>query len=108
MHATARPTPITPHAAAQAAADYLGLPTGRLTTRNDTAHIFTADMTDLLAWRTALGGTVTRQRAGLGVTLWTLRTHTEPRNDGTRTPILVHCLSLTHEPVDPSLTDADA
>lgn len=108
MHATARPTRITPDAAAQAAADHLGLPTGRLTTRDDAAHIFTADLADLIAWRAALGGTVTRERAGLGVTLWTLRTHTEPRDDGTHTPILVHALALTHEPVDPALTDAAA
>ncbi|MGW0948475.1 hypothetical protein ACWD4O_38795 [Streptomyces sp. NPDC002623] len=108
MHATARPTPIIPHAAAQAAADYLGLPTGRLTTHNDTAHIFADDITHLLAWRDALGGDVTRQRAGLGVTLWTLRTHTEPRTDGTRTPILVHCLRLTDEPIHPTLADATA
>ncbi|KPI31391.1 hypothetical protein OV320_2607 [Actinobacteria bacterium OV320] len=108
MHATSRPTRITPQAAAQAAADYLGLPTARLTTHNDAAHIFTADMHHLTAWYRALGGTVTRERAGLGVTLWTLRTHTEPRNDGTHTPILIHCLALTTEDIDPTLTNAAA
>jgi hypothetical protein len=107
MHTTIRPT-TDPVAAAQVTADLHGLPTGRLTARNTAAHIFTADLADLLAWRTALGGDVTRQRAGGGVTLWTLHTHTEPRSDGTHTPILVHSLALTHEPIDPALSDAVA
>lgn len=97
-----------PAIAAQVTADLHGLPTSRLTTRGDAAHIFTADLAHLLAWRTALGGDVTRQRAGGDVTLWTLHTHTEPRSDDTRTPVLVHALALTHEPTDPALSDAVA
>jgi hypothetical protein len=97
-----------PAIAAQATADLHGLPTGRLTTRGDAAHIFTADLADLLAWRAALGGTVTRQRAGGDITLWTLHTHTEPRSDDTHTTVLVHALTLTHEPTDPHLADAVA
>ena len=99
---------VNPTDAAQVTADHHGLPTGRLTAHNSAAHIFTADLADLLAWRAALGGTVTRQRAGLGVTLWTLRTHTEDRSDGSHTPILVHSLALTDEPVDHALSDAIA
>lgn len=106
MRATARPTSITPDAAAQAAADYLGLPTGRLIARDGTAHIFTDDIHDLRAWLNALGGYTTRERAGLGVTLWTLRTHTAPRTDGTTTPIHVHALALAEEHIHPDITES--
>lgn len=97
-----------PATAAQVTADLHNLPIGRLTARNQAAHIFNTDTRDLDAWLTALGGHITRQRAALGITLWTLHTTTEPRTDGTRTTILVHAPALTHEPIDPHLIAAVA
>ncbi|WP_051713632.1 hypothetical protein [Streptomyces sp. NRRL WC-3626] len=93
--------------AALVTADLNSLPTGRLAAREDTTYIF-ADMHELLAWLRALGGHVTHQAAGDGVTLWTLHTHTEPRRDGSRTPVLVHALAMTTELVPAAITDPDA
>lgn len=97
-----------PDVAAIVTAELHSLPTGRITQRNSAAHIFTADIDELRPWLTARGGHVTRQAAGLGVTLWTLHTTTEPRSDGTTTPVLVHALSLTHEGIHPDLLNAVA
>lgn len=108
MHATARPTRITPTDAAQAAADHLGLPTGRLTQHGDTAHIFTDNHHHLHAWLKALGGYTTRERAALGITHWTLRTHTEPRDDGSTTPIHIHASALPEEDIHPDIANAVA
>ncbi|GAX57237.1 hypothetical protein [Streptomyces olivochromogenes] len=93
---------------AQVTADLHGLPTGRITARDTAAHIFTADIHELRAWINALGGYVTRQRAGGAVTLWTLHTHTELRSDGSSTPVLVHALSLAGEDIHPDITEAVA
>ena len=106
MHASIRRT--DPATSAQVAADFHNLPIGRLTARNQAAHNFVPDLHDLDAWLTALGGHITRQRAGLGITIWTLHTATEPRSDGTRTTVLVHVPALTHELVDPHLIAAVA
>ena len=97
-----------PADAARATADFHGLPTGRLTSRDGAAHIFTDNINDLRAWLNACGGYVLRERAGLGVVLWTLRTHTEPRSDGTRTPITVHALALAEEAIHPDITESVA
>jgi hypothetical protein len=101
-------TSTEPTTAALVTADLHGLPIGRLIARNDAAHIFTDDIRHLHAWLTACGGYTTRERAGLGVTLWTLRTHTEPRSDGSRTPVLVHALALNEEPIHPDITESVA
>jgi hypothetical protein len=106
MHASIRRT--DPAIAAQTTADLHNLPVGRLTARNQAAHIFLTDLNGLDAWLTALGGHVTRQRAALGITLWTLHTATEERSDGTRTTVLVHVPALTHELIDPHLIAAVA
>ena len=92
-----------PTLAATVTADHHGLPTGRLTARGPVAHIFTADIDDLAAWLTARGGYTLRQAAGSGVSQWTLHTTTEPRDDGSTTPVLVHALHLDDEPVLPGL-----
>lgn len=97
-----------PAIAAQVTADLHTLPTGRIVARNQVAHIFTADINDLLVWLTALGGHITRQHSSLGITLWTLHTHTGPRADGSRTTVLVHASTLTDESTDHALTDAVA
>jgi hypothetical protein len=101
-------TSSDPTVAALVTANLHGLPTGRLTARDTAAHIFTADIHELRAWINALGGFVTRQRAGGAVTLWTLHTHTEPRSDGSSTPVLVHALSLASEDVHPDITESVA
>ncbi|MEU7338639.1 hypothetical protein [Streptomyces sp. NPDC007074] len=101
-------TSSDPITAARVTADLHGLPTGRLIARDTAAHIFTADVYELRAWINALGGFVTRQRAGGAVTLWTLHTHTEPRSDGSTTAVLVHALSLADEDIHPDITEAVA
>ncbi|MFF1358706.1 hypothetical protein [Streptomyces sp. NPDC058297] len=95
-----------PAYAASATADFHGLPLGRLTARGDAAHIFTGQIADLATWLNARGGYTTRERAGLDVALWTLRTTTEPRGDGTTTTVHVHALALTHEDIPHELTAA--
>jgi hypothetical protein len=106
--ATTTHTSTDPTVAALVTANLHSLPTGRLIARNGAAHIFTADVHELRAWLNALGGYVTRERAGLGVTLWTLRTHTEPRSDGSTTPVLVHALTLAEEAIHPDITESVA
>ncbi len=101
--------PVTdPITATQVTADHHGLPTGRLTSRDTTAHIFLESLNGLLMWMAATGGYTTRRPAGPGVVMWTLVTHTEPRADGTATPVLVHSLALDTEDVDHHLTDSAA
>lgn len=100
MHSTHATDPAR---AATITADLHSLPTGRLTARNSVAHIFTADIDDLEAWLNARGGYILRQPAGSGISQWTLHTTTEPRSDGTTTPVLVHALHLDDEPVLPTL-----
>ncbi|MGW2520526.1 hypothetical protein ACWC09_26625 [Streptomyces sp. NPDC001617] len=101
--------PITdPIAAAQVTADTHGLPTGRLTSRDNTAHIFLESLNGLLKWMAATGGYTTRRPAGPGVVMWTLVTHTDTRADGTATPVFVHSLALDTEDVDIDITNAAA
>lgn len=95
-----------PALAATVTADLHGLPTGRLTTRDTAAHAFVDEPADLTAWLTARGGYTTRERAGGGVVLWTLRTTTEPRADHTTTPVYVHVLVLDEEQIPAELTAA--
>ncbi|MGV2914646.1 hypothetical protein [Streptomyces alfalfae] len=98
--------PITPANAAQITADLYGLPTGRLSSRETAAHAFVDTLDDLTTWLAIRGGYTTRERAGGGLHLWTLRTTTEPRQDGTRTPVFVHVTVLDEEPVPDELTAA--
>ena len=98
--------PIPPADAATVTADLHGLPTGRLTSRGTAAHAFVDTIHDLTAWITARGGYTTRERAGGGLHLWTLRTSTEPRDNGDTTPIFIHVTVLDEEPVPKALTAA--
>lgn len=68
----------------------------------DMVHVTVADPDDLAIWLYELGGTVHRQPPHEGVALWTLRTHTPTRADGTAVAIAVHALvidgaSVLHE-----------
>lgn len=98
--------PISPADAATITAELHNLPTGRLVTRGTAAHAFVDQLDDLTNWMSARGGYTTRERAGGGVTLWTLRTTTEPRADQTTTPVFIHVLALDEEQVPDELTEA--
>lgn len=98
--------PITPADAATVTADLHALPTARTVSRDNTAHVFVTTLDDLTAWLDTCGGYTTRDRAAGGLTTWTLRTHTGPRSDGSRTPIRVHATALDEEPVPDDLTNA--
>ncbi|MFF1756176.1 hypothetical protein [Streptomyces sp. NPDC058266] len=69
---------------------YLALPAPTLVARPDAVHITVDDVDDLAAWVFALGGTVHRGPSTDGAALWTLRTATPTRGDGSTVAILVH------------------
>ncbi|MET9816561.1 hypothetical protein [Streptomyces sp. NPDC006355] len=72
--------------------DYLNLPAATLTPRPDTVHVTVIDAGDLARWMYALGGELVQTGGSRedAVTLWTLRTATPPRGDGSTVPIRVH------------------
>lgn len=100
--------PIDPITAAQVTADHYGLPTGRIESRDTTAHVFLNSLHGLAEWHAATGGYTTCWPAGSGVVLWTLHTHTDNHGDGTHTPIYVHAPALADQLVPHELTDAAA
>jgi hypothetical protein len=98
-----------PALAALVTADTHGLNTAHLiTAREGQAHVFVADLNDIRPWLNELGGHITRQPAGPDMEMWTLRTHTDFRSDGTSTPILMHALSLIGQSVHPDIVNAAA
>jgi hypothetical protein len=101
MHAD----PIT---AAEVTATTHTLPTGRITRYDNAAHVFLDNLTGLAQWLEATGGYTTCRPAGPGLVAWTLITHTEPRGDGTATPVLVHAMALASESVPDALATAAA
>jgi hypothetical protein len=87
--------------AVEAAIDYLMLPTVRPpVVREDGVHVVVADGEQFAAWVYALGGDVNRAPALDGASLWTLRTQSPRRADGTTVPIRVH-VPLVHDEVVP-------
>lgn len=106
MMTTAYGFTVTPADAATVTAEVHGLPTGRLYNRPAAAHAFVDHLDDLTAWLTARGGYTTHERLAGGLVLWTLRTHTEPREDHSTTPVFVHVTVLDEEPVPYELTAA--
>ncbi|MEW2266908.1 hypothetical protein [Streptomyces sp. NPDC047868] len=90
---------------AEVTADYNGLPHARITDQNGTAHVFTTGLPDLELWFMALGGRITHQPAGTGVTLWTLTADTD---HGNGVPVLVHALALDTDQIDAAITHAVA
>lgn len=96
LHLVKAPAP-DPQFAVEAAIDYLALPTARPPlTREDGVHVVVADSEQFAAWVFALGGDVHRAPSLDGASLWTLRTETPQRADGSTVRILVH-VALVHD-----------
>ncbi|MFI6465716.1 hypothetical protein [Streptomyces sp. NPDC050538] len=72
--------------------DYLSLPAATLSPRPAVVHVTVVDAGDLARWMYALGGELVQTGGSVedGVTLWTLRTATPPRGDGSAVPVRVH------------------
>lgn len=90
---------------AETVAEWNGLPHGRITQHQGAAQVFTAGLTELESWFTALGGRITRQPAGDRLALWTLHTLTD-RTSGA--PVRVHALALDTDQIDADCADAVA
>jgi hypothetical protein len=69
--------------------DRTGLPHPVVIPRPESVHVMVADVDDLGEWLKKLGGQIHRSPAFEGVELWTLHAHTEPREDGSSTAVLV-------------------
>lgn len=88
-------------AAVEVAIDYLSLPTVRPPLlREDGVHVVVADGEQFAEWTYALGGDVNRAPALDGASLWTLRTESPQRADGSTVRIRVH-VALVHDEVVP-------
>ncbi|MFI1467598.1 hypothetical protein [Streptomyces wuyuanensis] len=100
---TANAPTIDPQlAAVEAAIDYLNLPTARpAIVREDGVHVVVIGGEHFAAWVFALGGDVNRAPALDGASLWTLRTETPRRADGSTVRILVH-VALVHDEFVPA------
>ncbi|MET9729279.1 hypothetical protein ABZZ79_01010 [Streptomyces sp. NPDC006458] len=100
---TAKAPAIDPQlVAVEAAIDYLNLPTVRPPlVREDGVHVVVADGEQFAAWTFALGGDVNRAPALDGASLWTLRTETPRRADGSTVRIRVH-VALVHDEFVPA------
>ncbi|MEU3124371.1 hypothetical protein ABZ696_29415 [Streptomyces albidoflavus] len=85
--------------AVEAALAYLALPAPTLVARPDAVHVTVDDVDDLAAWVYALGGVVHRGPSSDGAALWTLRTATPTRADGSTVPIRVHAAVVDGDPV---------
>lgn len=97
--------PLGPAVKAEVTADLNGLPHGRITEQGTEAHVFTTGLDELVDWYLALGGRITHQPAGTGVTKWTLHTRTE-RGHGTT--VRVHALAPDTDQLDADCADAVA
>ncbi|MEV8124062.1 hypothetical protein AB0P07_08105 [Streptomyces sp. NPDC085944] len=84
--------------AVEATIDYLDLPASREPiTREDGVHVVVTGSEQFAQWMHALGGTVNRAPALDGASLWTLRTESPRRADGTTVRIRVHAVFVTDE-----------
>lgn len=93
---------------AEVAADLNGLPHGRITGHDGTAHVFTADLAELEQWARwfmPIGCQVTQQPAGTGVVLWTLHAALGAVYP---MPIRVHALALDTDQIDADIAPAVA
>ena len=94
--------PLGPAVKAEVAAEYNGLPHGRITEREGRAEVFTTGLRELERWFMALGGRITRQPAGR-TAVWTLDTDTD---HGHGAPLTVYALALDTDQIDPNCADA--
>jgi hypothetical protein len=85
--------------AVQVVIDSLDLPAPTVVARPTAVHITVADVDDLGAWVYNLGGEVRRGPEIDGASLWTLRTQTPIRRDGSSVPIRVHAPVVAGEDV---------
>jgi len=85
--------------AVQVAIDYLALPAPTLVARPTVVYVTLADVDDLGQWVHALGGEVRRGPEIDGASLWTLRTRTPVRGDGSTVAIRVHVPVVAGEDV---------
>ncbi|MGQ4437959.1 hypothetical protein ACN6LI_003324 [Streptomyces violaceoruber] len=69
----------------------------RIAEHHGTVHVFTTGLTDLEDWYRALGGRITHQDDGNGLTHWTLTTLT---NRTTGDPVIVHAPALVTDQID--------
>ena len=69
--------------------DSTGLPAPVRIPRAESVHVMVADVDDLGEWLRALGGEIHVSPEFEGVELWTLHTHTEPREDESVTTVHV-------------------
>ncbi|MCU8589359.1 MULTISPECIES: hypothetical protein [unclassified Streptomyces] len=92
------PPPDVQLRAAETTADYLGLPAVRRPiVREDGVHFVVADGEDFAEWVHALGGEVNRAPQLDGASLWTLRTETPRRDDGSTVRLRVHVALISDE-----------
>ncbi|CAL9594470.1 hypothetical protein SUDANB1_05294 [Streptomyces sp. enrichment culture] len=88
--------------AVEVAADSMNLPIARPPiVRDDAVHVFVADSSQFAAWLYYLGGDVNRAPQIDGASLWTLRTETPRRRDGSTVRIRVH-VALVHDELVPA------
>ena len=90
------PTPITSAREARLAVESMldslpELPAPTMVVRPGIVHVTVASVEDLGAWLYALGGEVRRGIPLDDVSVWTLRTETPQRGDGSTVAIRVHC-----------------
>jgi hypothetical protein len=88
--------------AVETAMSYLNLPTARpAVVRDDAVHVVVTGGEQFALWVHELGGEVNRAPALDGASLWTLRTETPRRADGSTVRILVH-VALVHDEFVPA------
>jgi hypothetical protein len=104
-----KPIPLPPrltHASSSATAlvavesviDYLNLPTSRPPVeREDGVHVIVRNGDELARWVYALGGEVQHTGPLGGAALWTLRTRTPRRTDGSSVEMWVHVALVAGE-----------
>lgn len=91
LHMAHEPGSTPPLVAVDAVIDYLSLPTARPPIENDDAvHVFVRGSEAFAQWLFALGGDVTHTDPLGGAVLWTLRTRTPRRTDGSSVELRVH------------------
>ena len=94
--------------AVEAVIDRLALPAPTLVARPDVVHVTVGTVDDLAQWTYALGGDVRRGIPLDDVSVWTLRTETPQRRDGSTVAIRVHCPVVAGEDVVTELRTAVA